>query len=76
MDGLFEIILALSILFLLIFTFIRLSMRIRRGGGSMMTIMSGATDSFLDKEKKKAVEMIVEQNAGKKMDEQQSGEPE
>ena len=41
----------------------------------MFIITYGATDSFYNEEKKKAIEMIADQNAHKKMDEQKSGEP-
>jgi hypothetical protein len=54
--------------------FIRIAIRIRKGGGSMTTLMLGATDEFLIKDRQKASEMIVEQNAGKKLDEQCSGD--
>jgi hypothetical protein len=55
--------------------FVRISIKIRRGGGSMLTICSGATDEFLNRDCKKAVEQIVEMNAGKKMEEQSSSDP-
>jgi hypothetical protein len=58
------------LLFLLIvlvnFVFIWVSVKLRRGGGSMTTIALGATDEFLNKEKRKAAETIVNENAGKK----------
>ena len=40
----------------------------------MTTTMHGALDSFYNKEKKDAVEMVVEKQAGKKMEEQSSAE--
>ena len=43
-------------------------------GSSMTTISLGATDLMLSEEKKRAAEVIVEQNAGKKCEEQASGE--
>lgn len=49
--------------------------RVRKGGGSMTTIAMGATDEFLNKDQSKAVEVIVERNAGKKLEEQESGSP-
>jgi hypothetical protein len=42
----------------------------------MMTTMSGATDAFYNAEKKHAIEIILDQKAGKKMNEQTSGESE
>jgi hypothetical protein len=56
--------------------FIRIAIRIRKGGGSLTTLTLGATDAFLIKDRQKAAEMIVERNAGKKLDEQFSGEKE
>ncbi|HEV8538658.1 MAG TPA: hypothetical protein VGR15_07005 [Bacteroidota bacterium] len=47
-------------------------MRIRRGGGSLTTIVLGATDEFLTTERSKAAEIIVNQNAGKKLEAQGS----
>ncbi|MFC2088543.1 hypothetical protein ACFLSX_03000 [Calditrichota bacterium] len=51
-------------------------MHVRKGGGSMTTVILGATDEFYNRDKKKAVEMIVEQNAHKKLDEQSDADPE
>jgi hypothetical protein len=48
--------------------FIRISMKLRRGGGSMTTIALGATDAFLSHERRKAAETIVNENAGKRRD--------
>ncbi|MGA9116737.1 MAG: hypothetical protein WB626_08180 [Bacteroidota bacterium] len=45
--------------------FICISMRVRRGGGSLTTAILGATDGFLTREKSKAAETIVNDNAGK-----------
>jgi hypothetical protein len=57
-----------------VFAFIRIAFKIRRGGGSFTTLMYGATDEFYNKEKKKAIEYVAEQKAGKKMTEETSGE--
>jgi hypothetical protein len=46
--------------------FVRICIRVRRGGGSLTTIALGATDGFLTQEKSKAAEVIVDENAGKK----------
>ncbi len=46
--------------------FIRISMRLRRGGGSLTTVVLGATDEFLTQDRSKAAETIVNENAGKK----------
>ena len=41
----------------------------------MLSVTSGATDAFYNRDKKEAVKMIVEKNAHKKMDEQSSTDP-
>jgi hypothetical protein len=68
MSDLFSFIFAVLILILVITIFIRISLRVRRGGGSMTTVVLGATDEFLNEDKKRAVETIVNENAGKKYD--------
>ena len=47
----------------------------KRKFGFQSTILFGATHEFYDKDKKAAIEIMVEQKAGKKMEEQSSGEP-
>jgi len=47
----------------------------RRGSGMPTTTFFGATSEFYSVEKKQAIEQIVEEKAGKKMKEQESGEP-
>ena len=71
-----EIILAVFLLLAAIYLFIRISGKLRKGGGSLTTTMLGATDLFYDKEKKNAVSQILEMKAGKKQEEQSSEEPE
>jgi hypothetical protein len=76
MNSMISIILAFLILVAFIILFIRVSIRIRRGGGSLPHfISSGTLDATLDQEKKAATAMIVERNAQKKMEEQSSFEP-
>jgi len=58
----------LAILILVIGIFVRISMRLRRGGGSLTTTVLGATDAFLTQEKSKAAETIVNENAGKRFE--------
>ncbi len=48
----------------------------KRKFGFQSTVLFGATHEFYDKEKKAAIEIMVEQKSGKKMEEQSSGEPE
>ena len=56
--------------------FIRISIKLRRGGGSLTTIVMGATDGFLTHEKSKAAETIVDENAGKRFEQLPSNRPE
>ena len=55
--------------------FVRMCVRLRRGGGSMTTTVLGATDAFLTHEKGKAAETIVNENAGKKFEQLPSTDP-
>lgn len=70
-----EFILAIGLLVFVIFIFVKLSLRIRKSGGTMTTTVHGALDAFYNKEKKKAVEMVVEKQADKKLDEQSASKP-
>ena len=47
----------------------------KRKFGFQSTVLFGATREFYDKDKKAAIEIMVEQKAGKMMEEQSSGEP-
>lgn len=53
------------VLILVVGIFIRIAMRLRRGGGSLTTVVLGATDAFLSRDRRKAAETIVNENAGK-----------
>jgi hypothetical protein len=75
MSDIFSIFLVLAILLLFSGIFVKVSHSLRKGGGSMTTIMYGATDAFYNKDQKKAIEIIVELKAGKKLEEQNSEEP-
>lgn len=61
-----SLIIVAVILVAVIGIFIRISVRLRRGGGSLTTVVLGATDGFLTKDRRKAAETIVNENAGKK----------
>jgi len=50
---------------LLVAFFIRVAARIRKGGGSLTTVVLGATDSFLNSDRHRASVTIVNENAGK-----------
>ena len=57
-----------------IYIFIKIAIRTRKHGGSMVTTMHASTYEFLDKEKQQAAQEVVEKKADKKMDEEKSGE--
>jgi hypothetical protein len=73
-EDILYIVFALLLLLVVIYIFIRIAVKVRRGGGSLTTLMHGASDGFYNKDKKKAIEYTTEQKAGKKMSEQSSGE--
>ncbi len=66
LNDLVSLLFALLLLVIIIAVFIRISIKLRRGGGSLTTTVLGATDGFLTHEKSKAAETIVDENAGKK----------
>lgn len=55
--------------------FMRMALKIRRNGGSLATTFFAVTYDFYNKDKRNAIEVIVEQKAGKKMEEQSSNQP-
>jgi len=69
-----EILIPFIILFGFIILLFLLKRRMRGSGAGLFMVISGATDAFYDKDRKKSIEMIVEKNAHKKMDEQSSSE--
>ena len=75
MSGVISLLVVAAILLLVIGIFIRISVRFRKGGGSLTTIVLGATDEFLTRDRSKAAETIVNENAGKKFEDQSADEP-
>ena len=61
-----SIVLAFVLIILVILIFIRITLRVRKYGGSLTTTMFASTYEFLSKDKREAVEEIVEANANKK----------
>jgi hypothetical protein len=47
----------------------------RHGGGGSVNVIAGATQDLMTRDQRKAVEVIVKQQAGEKEEEQTSGEP-
>jgi hypothetical protein len=73
-DGM-TLLLLLCVLLIVVGGFVRICVGLRRGGGSLTTIVLGATDGFLTHEKSKAAETIVDENAAKKFEEVPSTDP-
>ena len=70
MSDVLSILAGLVILIIFIFIMVKVASSFSKGTGSMATTLTGAADAFYNKEKKKAMEIIVEQKAGKRMQEQ------
>lgn len=65
---------AFVLLIVAIFTFIRIALRIRKSGGGLTTSMFAATYEMQNKEKRAAIEQMVEQKV-KKMEEKLNDQP-
>ena len=70
-----EGILIVVLLAILAFIFIKITMNVRRKGGSMASTVYGAVDEFLTTDRKKAIEVVVNKIANKKMEEKTSSDP-
>ena len=57
-----------AVLILVIGGYIRICIKLRKGGGSLTTIGLGATYEWMTKERRKASETILNMNAGKKQE--------
>lgn len=76
MNDILTLLFVLVLLIVLTGIFIQICVRLRRGSGSLTTIVLGATDGFLSHERRKAAETIVNENAGKKFEQLPSSDPE
>ncbi len=74
-DDTLSLIVVVAGLLAVIAVFIRIAIRLRKYGGSLTTTMFAATYEFLNKDKREAVEVIVETKANKKMEEQSFDKP-
>jgi hypothetical protein len=72
MEEIFQIGFAILVLVVAVYLFISISMKLRKGGGSLTTTRLGSTDLFYDREKKNAVCQMIERKAGIKQEEQGS----
>jgi len=76
MNSSLGILFAFIVLASFVFFFLKILIRIRRGGGSLpYFISSGTMDATLDREKKEAVKIIIESNAHKRIEAQSSSDP-
>lgn len=64
----YELIIIALVLLGVVTVFVRICMRLRRGGGSLTTIGLGATYEFMTKDRRKATETIINMNTGKKLE--------
>ena len=72
-DDTLNLIIVAVVLIGVIYIFVRTALRIRKHGGSMITTMHASTYEFLNKDKREAVEEVVEMKSNKKMEEEASG---
>ena len=70
MNELFSLILVGVLLIIFIAGFVYVSRMYKRRVGTQTLLTFGATDEYYNKEQKEAIEMIVDLNVGKKMEEQ------
>ena len=70
-----SIVFLMVLLIVVIYIFIRISLHIRKYGSSMTTTMFASTYEFLNKDKREAVEEIVEMKANKKMEDETTDKP-
>jgi hypothetical protein len=59
---------------IIFFLLLKIALKIRRKGGGLTHIVYGANQEFLTKDQNKAIEVVVNRNANKKEEEQESGE--
>lgn len=64
----FPLILAAVALVVVVALFVRICIRLRRGGGSLTTIGLGTTYEFMTRDRRKASNTILNMNAGKKLE--------
>jgi hypothetical protein len=74
-NDLLTLVFALFLLTAVIGIFIRICIKLRRGGGSLTCVVLGATDAFLTHDRRKAAETIINENAGKKFEQLPSTDP-
>jgi hypothetical protein len=70
-----SLLLALGILVGFFILFVWIARRTRKGGGGTTVSTLGAAHNLLNRDQKKAAEIIVETHAGKQMEEDESADP-
>lgn len=69
-----SIVVPVVIILAVIIVFLRVSGRMRKRGGSFTSILLGSTYELHSKDRREAIEVIVEQKADKKLEETESGD--
>jgi len=69
-----SIVLPVIVVLLVMAVFLRISRRMRKRGGSFTSILLGSTYELHGKDRREAIEVIVEEKAGKKREETESGD--
>lgn len=71
----FSLLLIIVLIALLILIFIKIAIRLRKHGGSMTITTFASTYEFLNKDRREAVEEIVEMKSNKKLEEESTNKP-
>jgi hypothetical protein len=69
-----SVVLPAAIILMVIIVFLRVSGRMRKRGGSFTSILLGSTYELHSKDRREAIEVIVEQKAERKQQEPESGD--
>ncbi len=74
-DNLLGLIMVAVALIVVIIIFIMIAVKLRKHGGSLTTITFGTTYEFLNKDKREAVEEILDMNINKQKEVQPTDKP-
>jgi hypothetical protein len=66
----YGLVFAALVLLAVVATFVRICIRLKRGGGRLTTIGLGATYELMPQDRRKATATILNMNAGKKLEDQ------
>jgi hypothetical protein len=73
-DEIINLFLPGCLILLVLIVFVRISSRLRKRGGSLTSVLFGATFEFHNQDRRKAAQVIVEERSGKKQKEQDSAD--